>query len=265
MLLLTELFGKRNELEQIIEIHYANLESAKRTLSTERIPNRNEIIPVLGSIKEMASALAEFLESLNKVLNNPESKTELEKIPFLEAMPNYEIVKNLIAPRHLLTPLSNAFFHNQTKTSLLWEETFELTIWYSECQNILVALPSVIKQYASIQDNWAWNWLQKFYSDQKIKTLRDISERAYFLETTDESELEKGSSLWWCQKLDSYPRTNGYYHLFFSFLDTCPDPSNPAVIEHLKELSILNNMDDDSYNKEQQEIIRQKARALLHQ
>jgi hypothetical protein len=200
-------------------------------------------------------------------VNIPETKSELERLNLQESMPNLEFIRNLMEPRHLLIPLENAFFHNQTPTSPRWEQTFELVIWYSEYRNTIAGLFHIIESHnnGTLTDSqWLWNWLKDFSHEQRTMAFRYIAKRASFLETTNDDELKKGATDWWYQQVDSYPKISSYYDLFIGFLDNCPDPKIPIIVEQLKELSLLDNMDDDDFCKGQQEIIRKKAILLLN-
>src|ERR1051325_2601737 len=140
-----EFLRARDEFERTIQNQCNQLVLAEEYLSIEQCPSRQGLTPVLRAIQEMSKSLASFLQILNGILNDPGERSKLELLNFQEAMPNSESARNLMKPRHVLIPLVNAFYHNQTPTSLLWEQTFDLAIWYSEFRNTISGIYHIVE------------------------------------------------------------------------------------------------------------------------
>ena len=262
-----ELFRARDEFERTIQNQYNLLDLAKQHLSTEQCPSRQELAPVLRSIQEMSRSLASFLEVLNGVLNGPDSRARLELLNFQEVMPSSERARNLMEPRYLLIPLVNAFYRNQTPTSLLWGQTFDLAIWYSEYTNTISGFYYIIENHIKgyhPDNKWLWGWMNDFCNQYRIMALHSMAKRAEFLEISSDSEIKAGEAVWWCEQIDAFPKTSSYYQIFIGFLNRCPDAKNPIIIERLKEFARLENSSDNEFDKGQQETIRNQAISLLN-
>ena len=106
--------------------------------------------------------------------------------------------------------------------------------------------------------------MKDFTDQRRITALHSIAKRATFLQKADDNELRAGEAVWWCERLDSFPRISNYYGVFIGFLNHCPDAKNPLIIERLKEFSLIDSPDESEFIKGQQETIRSQALSLLN-
>jgi hypothetical protein len=90
-----------------------------------------------------------------------------------------------------------------------------------------------------------------------------MAQRAAFLISVDDERLESGEAIWWCQKVDAFPKSKDYYGVLLDLLDFCPDSEQGDVVERLKEFSSLDAVEQNSYDAEQLADIRKKAKELL--
>lgn len=222
-----------------------------------RCPEQSELVPFLKSVQGIALALAEFLEALRAFLTDRNAVAALRRIPSEERGLGGE-AHQLLDFYGACGSLANKLREQDTTTTYVWQQTYELCVWFAYLGSSMTATSSLISSIPFVTQLFREESSSKWWGDDEylklavrilkeelIQGLYHISRRADLLVNTPESELKSHEFSWWCQRVDSTPKDRGAYYKLRSLIAECPDPAHPDAVARLKQIATGDKVDED--------------------